>query len=144
MPVTSLDTRAGDEFSKKGAHFLKYVQYFSTLFNTFFPRTGWKSLQGGLRPNPTVFKKKLIFWKVCRGGFVVMLSDKFSLFSSSLLQGGDFAPPWLRASVRLIWAPHVRNVVSVHDLIWSLCMKGNCSSFRIKNPLLCNKLHRLY
>ena len=47
-------------------------------------------------------------------------------------RGAGFAPPWLRASARLIWAPHVRNVVSVHDLIWSLCMKGDCSSFRIK------------
>jgi len=54
--------------------------------------------------------------------FRVMLSDKFSIFSSSLHT----------LTTRLIWAPHARNIVSVHDFTWSLSVKGDCSSFRIK------------
>ena len=35
-------------------------------------------------------------------------------------------------AARFISAPHGRNIVSVHNFIWSLCVKGDCSSFRIK------------
>jgi len=53
--------------------------------------------------------------------FRVMLSDKLSLFSSS----------FHRYATR-----SVRNIASVQDLIWSLYVKEDCNSFRIKKSSL--------
>ena len=44
-------------------------------------------------------------------------------------------------ATRFISAPHARNNVSVHDFVWIVYIKRDCSPIKIKNSLLCNKFH---